>query len=386
MLIAFSIPLSVAIPNLLAAIVLVIWIIIGNFKSDWNKLKSNKVILSVLVFFTLHIIGLLWTNSLEFGFLALKKDLKLLLIPLFMLFTKKEHIQYYIYAFLLAISLAELSSYAVYFEIIAPFMHATLELPTPFLGHIIYNPLLAIAVYILLLYLLLSKNILTKQKILYSIFLFTMSVNMFITGGKAGQVLYFAIILIVLFQYFNTQKLKAFILSTIIIPTIFTLAYFNSSIFHERFNDLYKTIIAMESTNESSSTSQRLNYLLNSIVIVERNPIIGVGTGGFRLAYDKINKEKSPNFMTTINPHNMYIFELAELGILGFISLLSIFYNQIVIALKIEDKTFRLLAITFPILFLIIMFTERYLLISNTAYLFALFSAFLYKDYPIAEE
>ena len=145
-------------------------------------------------------------------------------------------------------------------------------------------------------------------------------------------------------------------------------------------------MIAMESTNESSSTSQRLNYLLNSITIIEQNPIIGVGTGGFRIAYDEINQEKSPNFMTTINPHNMYIFELAELGILGFISLLSIFYNQIVIAIKIKNKTLRLLAITIPILFLIIMFTERYLLISNTAYLFALFSAFLYKEYPVQKD
>ena len=205
---AFILPLSVAIANIIGAFIIIFWLLRGSFKSDWNELKTNKVILAVLAFYLLHIIGLLWTEDMQWGVHILKKETKFLLLPIFMLFVKKEHIKYYIYAFLTAITISELLSYSIWFEIIEPFKYAMANNPTPLMSHISYNPFLAFAIYLLLNRLVFDKTIDNKQKLLYSFFIITMSINMFITGGRAGQVMYFAMLIILVFQYFNTQKAK----------------------------------------------------------------------------------------------------------------------------------------------------------------------------------
>ena len=380
-LIAFSIPLSVAIPSILTAILLIIWLVIGNFRDNWNSIKENRVVIVVLLFTLLHIIGLLWTSSLEFGLTyTIKKESRLLLIPLFMLFVQKQHIKYYIYAFLLAISVAEFSSYAIFFHIIEPFGYASNSDPTPFLGHIIYNPLLSIAIYILMHSILFANDISKKQKVFYSLFVTTMTINMFLTGGRAGQIMYFAMLFILSFQYFEKQRFKAIMLPLVIIPIISILFYNLSPFFQQRVNSVYSDIANFQE-DKKTSVGIRINWANNSIEIIQKNPIIGHGTGSFRSEYEEMNQKNTPEVPSTINPHNMYIFELVELGLFGFIALLSIFYTQIRSSFYAKDKLLRDLGLTLPLLFMLIMLSESYLLIPNTAFFFAFFSAIVYKKY-----
>lgn len=381
MLIAFFIPLSIAIPSLLTAVIIIIWLVIGDFKQDWAQLKNNQVVIAVLVFFAISTVGLLWSSSLEYGLTyTLKKESRFLLIPLFMLFMKKEHIKYYLYGFLLAITISEISSYAIFFEIIEPFKKATLSDPTPFLGHITYNPILAIAIYIILFYLLFSDGTSKKQKILYTLFAITMSINMFITGGRAGQVMYFAMIIIVIFQFFDKQRVKAIILSVVLLPTLLFTFYSTSTIFQTRVDNAVKAISNFED-NKQTPLGLRINWAINSWEIIKENPILGVGTGSFRGEFDKVNQRVSPDVKTTINPHNMYVFQLVELGLLGLLALLSLFFFQIKQALKIEDRFQKYMGIALPLLFMLIMLSESYLLVPSTAFLFAFMSALLYKEY-----
>ena len=380
-LIAFFIPLSVAIPSLLTAVYLIIWLLLGNFKDDWNSLKDNKVVLAVLFFTLIHIIGLLWSSSVEYGLLyTIKKESRLLLIPLFMLFVQKKHIKYYFYAFLLAISIAEISSYSIFFQIIEPFKRATLEDPTPFLGHIIYNPLLSIAIYILLHSILFDKDISQKQKALYSLFVFTMSVNMFITGGRAGQLMYFAMLFIISFQYFEKQRVKAVLLPLFIIPIISVAFYNLSPIFQQRVDAAYSNISNFQQ-NKNTPVGTRINWAINSFELIKENPFLGSGTGSFRGEYETINQKLTPDIPSTINPHNMYIFELVELGTVGLLSLLTILLFQIKSSFNAKDKLLKNLGLTLPLLFMLIMLSESYLLIPNTAFFFAFFSAIVYKKY-----
>ena len=380
-LIAFFIPLTVAIPSILSGILIIIWLVLGNFKEDWYSVRENKVVLAVLIFTLLHIIGLLWSSSLEFGLIyTIKKESRLLLIPLFMLFVQKEHIKYYIYAFLLAISVAEFSSYSIFFHIIEPFNYASSTDPTPFLGHIIYNPLLSVAIYILMHSILFAKEISKKQKFFYSLFVITMTINMFLTGGRAGQLMYFFMLFILSFQYFEKERLKAIMLPLIIIPIISTLFYNFSPFFQQRVNSVYSDIANFQE-NRNTSVGVRINWAINSIEIIKQNPLIGHGTGSFRGEYEKMNEKNTPKVLSTINPHNMYIFELVELGFFGFIALLSIFYTQIRSSFYAKDKLLRDLGLTLPLLFMLIMLSESYLLIPNTTFFFAFFSAIVYKKY-----
>jgi len=379
---AFALPLTVAGANIIDAFIVLLWLIRGTFKEDWNEVKNNKVVLAVLGFYLLHIIGLLWTEDIQWGLHILKKETKFLMIPIFMLFVRREHIKYYIYAFLLAMTITEVLSYGVWFEIIPEFKNAYVHNPTPFMSHVSYNPFLTIAIYLLLVTALFEKSLEKKQIYLYSFFIITMSINMFITGGRAGQVMYFVMLVLVLFQYYNKQIIKSFIISLIGLPLIFSIAYNSSGFFQKRVDEAVYNL-KNYNTFKNSSIGQRISYASNSWEIIENNIVIGVGTGDFKNEYFKVNKKNTPNVTSTENPHNMYILALVQFGIIGLISLLSILFFQIRVACEKNDVKLKYIGITLPILFSVIMVSDSYLLGHYTGMLFIFFSAFLYKDYTV---
>ena len=381
---AFFLPLTVVGGNLFAVLIFLFWLIKADFKNDFHKLKNNTVVIAVMLFLALHIIGLLWTEDLHWGLHILKKELKFLWLPIFMLFIKKEHIKYYIYAFLLAMTIAEVSSYAIWFEIIAPFGNASVTNPTPFNTHITYNPFLAITIYLLLYYIIFDKKVEKKQKIIYSLFVLSMSINMFITGGRAGQIMYFTMIIILVFQYFNKQIFKAMLVSLIIIPSILFIAYNSSQLFHDRVNLAISNTTNYEN-NKNTSVGCRLTYAINSFDIIKENLFIGVGTGDFKNEYARVNAINTPEMKPTENPHNMYTLELVQFGFVGLLSLLFIAFSQLKYAIRSSSIFTNKFGVVLPLLFGVIMFSDTYLLGHYTTLMFIFFSAILYKDYDNEE-
>jgi hypothetical protein len=54
----------------------------GNFKSYFQRLRENPLILFILVFYGVHILGLFWSNNLDYGLDDIRKKTSLLLIPI----------------------------------------------------------------------------------------------------------------------------------------------------------------------------------------------------------------------------------------------------------------------------------------------------------------
>jgi len=379
LLFAFSLPLSTAAPFFISLLLVINRIIAGNFKDDFVKLKENSFIKAILLFLLFMSIALLWSDDLKHGLMfTLRKEYKLLLIPIFMFFIQKQHIKHYLFAFLLGMSLSEFFTYLVYFELIAPFGHAKELIPTPFISHITYSPMLAFAIYILLAFLLFDKELSSKKKILYLFFVLTMTLNLFIAGGRAGQVMFFAVVSLLFFQYFSHKRFLAFLASLLVIPTLFFLLYNTLPNFQKRVDSAYSDVVNFN-TNRNSSVGLRMNFALNSYEIFKKSPVFGVGTGGFKDAYYTVNKKNTPHLIAIENPHNMYTFLLVEFGIVGLAIFLSIFFFQIKYALKLSDPFLKNLAFATPLLFLLIMLSESYLLISNTMFLYILLSVLLYR-------
>jgi len=115
--------------------------------------------------------------------------------------------------------------------------------------------------------------------------------------------------------------------------------------------------------------------------VVKQNPIIGVGTGDFLSEYQKINEINSPDMPDSPNPHNMYLLIAVQLGLIGVISMLSIFYYQIKLSFAQPKKFLKDAGITLPLLFLVIMWSDSYLLGHYTTLVYVFFSSFLYKDF-----
>ncbi|MBT7173036.1 MAG: O-antigen ligase family protein [Candidatus Marinimicrobia bacterium] len=380
-ILAFLMPLTVFGGNLIIVIICVLWLFSGNYKSKFDQIINNKLMLASIVFFCIHLVGLLWTEDLAWGLHIVHKMWYFIgLFPILYTIVRKDYISHYISAFLLAISITEVCSYLVWFEVIEPFKNATISNPTPFMSHISYNPILAFAIYFVLHEIFFNKKITNLVFALYSFFAISMTINMFITGGRAGQVMFFAMIAIIIFQFFNTQKIKALFLISFLIPGIFFTAYTTSDLFQERVDAAVKNSL-FYSENKASSVGLRITFALNSWEAIKKNPIIGVGTGDFPIEYKKINKINTPGLPNTTNPHNMYVLVAMELGALGVISMLSIFYYQIKLSFNSSNKFIRDFGITLPLLFLVIMCSDSYLLGHYTTLIFVFFSSFLYKDF-----
>ena len=405
---AFLFPLTVSGGTVLAVTLIVIWVFSGNYRSKFEQIVSNKLSLACIAFFTLHLVGLLWTEDLDWGLYMVKKMSWLCLgLPILMTITQEDNRQKYLSAFLLAMTFSEICSYLIWFEVIPPFKHASVGNPTPFIDHISYNPLLAFAVYLLLHELLINKGLNTLRRYAYVIFASTMSVNMFITGGRAGHVMYFSMLVIVIFQYFEARRVAAFFTALIVIPVVFFSAYQLSPLFKIRTDNAIYTVVDYweKETAQSAETKKglsiennpvqkaearfqilgtdlgaRMTFVVNSYEIVKDNWLYGVGTGDFPSAYKAINKINTPGKVDTVNPHNMYALEAVQFGVFGLVGLLAIFYYQFKIALASQDRFIRDVGVALPALFMIIMFAESYLLGHNSTYLFVICSAFLYKN------
>ncbi len=97
--------------------------------------------------------------------------------------------------------------------------------------------------------------------------------------------------------------------------------------------------------------------------------VLGKGVG----AVQKIVNEEN-----NTAPHNSYILIIFEIGMIGLILFLNIFYIQIKKFFTEKRKT--ILKLIFPLFFLICMIINDYIIIYNTACFFSLFSFLLYSE------
>ena len=383
---AFLMPLTVSGANTIIVIICFLWLFSGDYKAKYNQIMSSKLMIASIVFYCLHVIGMLWTEDLQWGLHILHKMWYfLLLFPILFNIVQRKYINYYLSAFLSAIALTEIASYLVWFEVIGEFRKAYIDNPTPFMSHISYNPFLAFAIYLVIHEILFNKELKRLMLGLYSFFSIAMIINMFITGGRAGQVVFFVMIMILILQYFKGQRIKALIAILLLLPGIFLTAYQTSPFFKHRVYSAIDEIVNYDVESVAvhqtlnSSVGGRILYTLNSWEIIKENALLGVGTGDFPIEYKKISVRNSPNAPYANNPHNMYVLILVQLGIVGLLSMLSIMYYQIKLSFKGSNRFFRDVGFALPFLFLVIMLSDSYLLGHFTGLLFVFFSSFLYK-------
>jgi len=378
---AFLMPLTVSGANTIVVIICLLWLFSGDYKAKYNQIMSSKLMIASIVFYCLHVIGMLWTEDLQWGLHILHKMWYfLLLFPILFNIVQRKYINYYLSAFLLAIALTEIASYLVWFELIEPFRKANLANPTPFMSHISYNPILAFAIYLVLHEIFFNKKLTNLVFSFYSFFAISMTINMFITGGRAGQVAFFVMLSILIIQIFDKQRIKSLLVIFIMIPTIFITAYQFSDLFKERV-DLALTTTHPNPDIRNTSIGIRINFAKNSLDVIKKNPIIGIGTGDFPSEYKKINQINTPQVPTTTNPHNMYTLITMQLGLIGLVSMLSIFYYQIKLSFYSSNRFIKDLGIALPLMFLVIMWSDSYILGHYTTLMFVFFSSFLYKDF-----
>lgn len=372
----FSVPISTSVSSIFAILIVLVWIIEGDFTGKFQELRHNRLAIAVLAYVSLYALGLLWTDDLHWGLRQTQKQWKLLLLLPCLTIARRKDYKQYLTAFLAAMTISAVLSILIWLEIVH-FKGVLPQYPIPFNSHISYNPLLALALYFLYHIVLVERPQGTRRPLLFAAG-FVMTASMFITTGRTGQAAFFVLLFLLIMQYFKKRAVLGLAASLIILPALLVTAYQTGPGFKMRIDESIENLREYQA-KQDTSTAARLTFTINSLRLAEKSPWFGVGTGDFPQEYQKINEAFSPSFPTTDDPHNHYLLVLTQFGVFGLLIFLSIFavLLQKAFAVKDELQDFRL---ALPIFYLVIMLGGTYLLGQELSLCFAITSGILYKN------
>ncbi len=380
-LLAFVLPLSTSAVSVLGILILLLWFVEGGFIEKCVEIFFNPVAVTVLGFLAMLCLGLLWTDDLAVGAEVVREHWKIALLPVFLTATGYQYRSLCLYSFLAGMSRAMLITFFAWFDLLH-YADVTPTHLTPKTFHVVYNPLLAFAAYLAFHEAIWGQAGQRKSVIRAGMFSLAglMSLNMFMTEGRTGQVVFLVLMGLLLLQIFEKKRLRAVLAICLLLPTICVTGYLCSPVFQQRVDTAWQEIEGF-GENPDTSVGMRMLFFQNSLELIRRHPWLGVGTGDFQAAYAEVNREKSPSSIATDNPHNQYVLTTVMLGLPGLLSLLLIFVTMFAQAWLIHDEK-RRIRFAFPLFFLVIMLAESYLTVYQTSFFFVFMSAALYKKKP----
>ncbi|RLA60514.1 MAG: hypothetical protein DRQ78_09435 [Epsilonproteobacteria bacterium] len=345
---AFILPLSRAGVVFFSALLALLWILEGDFKKKYLLLSQSKIVKILLAFIFFNLFAVLWSEYMLQSLEYIQKYWYFL--PLFVIFTsiKKEYITKALSAFILGMFISEVISYGVFFEL-WQFKHATPENPSPFMHHIEYSILLAFTALVLLGRIFNEDNI--KYTFLYIFFFATVSGNLFLTAGRTGQIA-FILGLFVLTMLSFKNKLKAFFVSIILSALVLSIAFNLSTTFYDRIITGKNSLVnVVEKEDYCSSWGSRVAVWVVAEDIMLENPVLGVGISDNMTEFHNLMSEKYPKMECVqghlMHMHNQYIQTFTQLGFIGLVLLLGIFYMVIKLPLKeIEYRNIQYVYVT----------------------------------------
>lgn len=381
---AFSLPFPPPVSNLMAGLLLLGWLAGGTVREDWRWLRSNPAVQAAAAFLLLHVVGLLWTEHLAEGAEVLAKEWKFLLLPVCMACAQPRHVERYLAAFVCAAAIAAALSYAIAFEALPTFNKATLANPVPFATHVVYGPLLAVAIYLVARRALFDRQLSTRWRVALALLAAVMAANLFLTIGRAGQVALCVAVLILCWQALGCSW-RAFGLAVALIASVVGVAFASSDSFRARAIAA-ATGDAMHGARYDISIDERRAYLRNAGAVVADHPLLGVGTGDLAAEMRREHDARNDPARFRDNPHNMYLAMMGRFGVLGLAALAWLFIAQLRAArAAAPGSPARQVGTALPILFLVLCLAETYLALHATALLFCVFSGFLYRPPGPAE-
>ena len=279
--------------------------IIWGFMSYLYAINGNEVILRSFNFVNFYVSFL----SL-YVFMSFNK-FKTMTVSLFML---------------IAVTCEMIASYSAYIEISRALQY-TFEWNN-FLNGNFPNRNITSAIYLVQLPFVLHvlKNTESKiLKIVTSVIAFMLVYMIFMLGSRTAYVillcLFFAYLMISIMS--KDKRIRSYFLTfVILVSSSFVLSTFTLGTQSDGYAvNRIKTIDFKE-----TSTNTRLRYYQYGIEQVLQHPLIGVGLGNWKIVSIERDKENIISYIVPYTMHNDFLEVASELGLIGLIIFLSIFY------------------------------------------------------------
>ena len=368
-LLGFSIPISVAFTNILIVVYSLTWIFEGDFSKKIKEIKSVKWISSLLLLISFYFLGMLYGDMHnDYSYVIKRVLLLLFFIPIVISELKPKTYILALHAFLISNLTSAIVAVGINYDFINPIFDNSAI--TAFLKYNYHNILLSFSALLSFLMFLKSKS---KYSFLYIVLILIYSFSIFNEAGRAGQ-LTFNVFFIFYAIFLLRSKFKFSILIILFLIIINFFSYKNSSIFKHRVDHLTHIVQNDGQKKNKNSVEKDIRYLFTKtgLELIRKKPIFGYGTGSFSSVF-KLETETSYDLNKHKTPHNNYLYILFELGFIGLIFFLSIFYFQIKELLN--KDLINTEKILLPLFMLFLMLFDSYMFIFSIT----LFYMFMYK-------
>lgn len=405
-LLVFVIPFGTTLINFFVVLWGVSWFFLLFTKDiKLNTLSYSKAqkhaFISIIIFYVLHILGVLWSENKYLAIRNIEIKLHLIFIPLVLyssFYILKKHYKFILYAYVfgnLIVSLiyvvvaifhslsivdgniifnASVDPNLSFFEAISNSGNYFFYSKFSLFHHTSYMSLFILFSIVILLFnskitseLKIKKLLFLEKKVVIFILILFFSFIVLLLSSKAN----FIALIVVLFFCFIFSKVNVFLkISVIVFGVIFAAVTINVN---PRFNIYLKYLTDGTFKNHSVVKTGTYRYYIwkDGIKQLHRHLFFGVGTGDVE---DEIYDQNYTGFLAKKhNLHNEFLEAFVRLGVLGGVSLLSVFFLSFWNALK--HKNYILLY--FLIIIIINFFFESMLQRAAGTMFFGFFNFFL---------
>ena len=334
-----SIPISVALDNILMSIIVLSWLLCGEWAEKFRDIRGNAVSIAALVLFGMLCLGAVYPTAHP-G--VLLKYIDLLLIPAFICFFQEESTRRRaLQAFCLAAVASIGVSYLAHFNLLTFFEYLprTSENPTGFKNSITHSIIVSLAAYI---FALMAADEQTPSRRFVYIVLSAIAAHnvIFMVFGRTGYVAIAAMFAYLAIARLDRRRLVQAMLAMVV---VFITAYGASVTFHQRIDAAVSETENWRSGDPSAtSVGLRLEWYTKSLAIIRDRPLSGFGTGAFPDVYARA--VEGSNMIATTNPHNEYLLMMIQLGVIGLVCLLYLFWQEWRSAAQLASPLHRYLA------------------------------------------
>lgn len=306
----FSINLPIAFGSISLGLLLIVWLVSGDYQKKYRLISANPGALVALLLLALYAIGITYSTApLNESAHYFLKYLKLLLIPIAVstLFLDRYR-EYAINAFLISLIGFLLVSYLNWLGFFD-------------FGLMHHGTYMAIGFYFMLSR---AKRLTGPYRLTWLILAALTIFNILVIADvRTGVITMFALFALFCFEHWGKRtlfySLGVILLAFMLIQTIPSFKTLNPRLTH--LQEELSSYRANESARQTSA-GQRLDMYRNTITLIAQHPIFGGGTGSLRGEYAELIKGTDVVVTRVTNPHNQYLATTQDLGVVGLIVLL----------------------------------------------------------------
>lgn len=377
--IAFFIPL---IPRLVPLFIILLGgLSIFAIAKKYSRVQLGELSALMLIFFTLHLVGLLYSENMERGWFDIEVKLSLMAFPLAFVgfrFVRETNYKRVIHMFVYGTTIASIccllvSSYK-YFVLDWPYYHfittrfSIIVHPSYFALYLIFS-ILALSQLHFPLFKHRQSSILIK----FLVMLF-LSVVLVLTGSKTGFIMWIIVAISIAISQARSAKYKLVpILGLVLVFSAIGVVFQSAPLLQSRIVNVLN-VAQSDKLNPKAveSTAVRVLIYSSAFEVVKHQDWYGNGTGDFQDVLDAQYNKK--NYMQAadkhLNAHNLFLQTWIALGIPGLAMIIGMFILMFISAFRSKVVLYQ----GFTLFFLIISLTESTFYVQAGVVFFSFFA------------